>query len=301
MKMALGVLVLLFFASCSTTPTKKYKEVKNDEFSEIESSDFTSVRQVPYRSINDVFKGVAGEHDSLSSESIGRLPISKLRLISDEEGPISKVVSLCYQEEYEKAFAIIDEAYGRYKQHPSYWNAVGNCYFKKGDSRKAYLFYNKASEINPGYAPPINNIGVFYLWENKEQKAFEAFKKAVSLNNSARTPRFNLAQLYLRFGFLDHAKRIFRTLRSYNRDDGDVNSGLAICYLFQGKLDVALRMFESLDNKVLEQPHVGLNYAVALKLSGKLGESHEVFNNIRLQQLGKLEQYYTRVEKFIGL
>lgn len=63
---------------------------------------------------------------------------------------------------------------------PAY-STIGDMYHLKGDSKKAYKYYEKALKINPDYAPVLNNYAYYLSEEGKNlKKAYKMSKKAVA-------------------------------------------------------------------------------------------------------------------------
>ncbi|MCY4524213.1 MAG: tetratricopeptide repeat protein, partial [Halobacteriovoraceae bacterium] len=202
----------------------------------------------------DGFRKKLGEYDVLARESAVRFSDSRLDELLDDGHALSQVTASCIQEDFSKGFDILDENYLKYKKHPAYWNQMGSCYFHKGELDKAVLYYNKSREINPRYAPPLNNLGVIYQNKGLDQKALVAFKKTLKLDSKALTPSFNLAQLYLKYGMIKRALAIYSKLYKANDADNDVINGMANCYLMQGKINNALRFFAKIDYDVIKRP-----------------------------------------------
>lgn len=298
-------LILLFLFSCAGETVKPQAKVADQEleheYAYIKNSDFVPVPEVKYEEYQDLFPADLSENDSLTKESIARLPPQKLEQVAQTGDPISSAISLCYQRRFDQAFKIFDDIYSKYKAHPSYWNQMGSCYYLQNNLRKAILFYNKARDLNPRYAPAINNVGVIYLKQGKNQKSLVAFKRALEINGFAVTPLFNLAQLYLKYGFVDDALKMFTSLSKQKQGDPDVMAGLANSYLLKGDLNAALNNYAIIDQNFLSRPNIGLNYAVALKLAGKQAEAQQVFRRVNTSELGALRNYHRKVATYIGM
>ena len=98
-----------------------------------------------------------------------------LKSISETQDPISKIISLCYRREYEDAEKVMDDVYKQYKNHPSYWNQVGTCYYLRGDLRKALLYYKELTKFRDSLVSvetdeKVAEIDVKYQTEKKEKE-----------------------------------------------------------------------------------------------------------------------------------
>ncbi|MCK5884118.1 MAG: hypothetical protein KAG61_10530 [Bacteriovoracaceae bacterium] len=297
MKNILILLVIVLMAvSCASTPKE---EKKGDLLSEIENIDFMPKKAVPYVARADAFKGEISRYDSISNESVNRLPQPKLEKMEDPKDPINSGISLCYRGMYQRAFKVFDNAYERYKTHPGYWNQVGSCYLIKKDYRKALLYYNKALGVQSKYAPAINNFGVLYLRQGKDQLAIEAFKKASKINSFSLTPMFNLAHLYLKYGALNKAYNILHVLYKKNKNDVDVLSALGSYNLMLGNAKNAVGFFKKIDESHLKRADIALNYAYALKKIGNTGDAKNIIKNLRTKDLEGYQNYYLSVKKYV--
>lgn len=301
MKIIIAFIILYLLTGCSSSSKKAQRKIQNvDDVETIENIDFKVKKQIPFSADEDYFK-----HKDLKSsdiffdESIYRLQNADLTQLNDDEDPVTRVISLCYQRKFHEAYKIAENFYIELKAHPSYWNQIGTCYFLEGNNQKARLFYNKSLEINKNYTPALNNLGVLYLQENKDQKAFLAFKMAKENNSFSLTPLFNMAQLYIKYSFLKEGCEIFNILHSRDKSDYDVIAGLASCQLFKNRVSESVMLFSRLPDSYLKRSDVVLNYAVALKLMKKDDEAKKILSNIKENELVSGKEYYAKVAKFI--
>lgn len=306
MKKLLPLLILL--SACSSVPSGIYRKSAADEnvmpeedYSWVDQLNFDKKNETKYRADTDEFK-ISSEEEShaLVKESLAGL--SQLRLeeiVAKVDDVLVKMNIKCYQNKFEEGFKIADDIYGQYKNNTSYWNQVGTCYYLKSDYAKAILFYNKSRDLDPKFAPPVNNLGVVYVRQGKFQKALAAFKKASELSTFSVTPTYNLAHLYLRFGTVGKALPIFQGLQKKSPQDIEVNSAVASANLLKGDYASAIQIYSTFDKEALAKPNVGLNYAVALKLSNRPLDAQTVLGNVTASTSADSKEYAQRVEKFI--
>ncbi|MBK26659.1 MAG: hypothetical protein CME70_21845 [Halobacteriovorax sp.] len=297
------LVILILNLGCSSNEkskgTKKELTPEDKEFGWIENSAFEKVDEVAFNSNQDLFEQVSSD-DSLSKESISRLPTPKIEEVASSNDPVSQGIGKCYGKNFTEADKIFEANYKRYKNNPAYWNQVGTCQFLKGEYRKALLFYNKARTLNANYAPPVNNIGVIHQRQGRDQKALAAFKKAVELNKFSLTPIFNLAQLYLKYGFVDKSQNIFKTLYNKNSDDIDVLNALGTGQLLKENYSVSINYFSKIPRGKLSNPKYGLNFAIALKAGGRVKDAKAVFDRIDTKSMGDLGGYYNKVGRYLN-
>lgn len=297
------LLLILLLSSCASSTTKDSSNGSStsEDFSWIENSDFLPTKEISYSPSRDKFTSDVRSVDSISVESISRVPAPRLMSVVEEDSPISQMIGNCYQKKFDKAFSIMDKHYQKYKTHPAFWNQVGTCFLLKGEIRKSILYYNKSIAVKRDYGPAINNLGVLYLREGREQKALAAFQKAADVNSFSVTPIFNMSHLYLKYGLVDDARELLVALFRRNNSDQDVLTGLGTVYLMQGKAKDAVNVFSRLEESTLRNANSAINYAIALKAIGRVVDAKTILNNIDRKTLGGMSEYYSKVGSYIGL
>jgi len=156
------IILLLLLISCATTDSGGGASA-DKEFAWIENSDFNQESAIRFNPREDEFPTEIANIDSLSKESLARLPEPKLETVIDGGDVISQVAGLCYQRRFNDSLSVFRKNYEKYNLNPSFWNQMGTCHLLQGNYRKALLFYNKSRDLKKDYAPPVNNIGVLYL------------------------------------------------------------------------------------------------------------------------------------------
>lgn len=307
MNSSVQILVLtfvLFFTACSSTTRVGEKiDLDDKDLAWLENSDFVPTPTVPYRADQDFFSSriiASGDGDSLSRESLSRFESNRLRqVVRESDDPISQIIGLCYQGNFDNGFRLIDQVYEKYKNHPSYWNQLGSCYFLLGDLSKALLYYNKSRSIDSNYAPAINNIGVIYQRQGLDQKALKAFEEATSQNSFSLTPSFNLSQIYLKYGFASKARRILAGFYQNNKNDIDVLNGMATSFLLEGDAERAVSFYSQIPRSEHRRPEIGLNFSLALKRIGREQDANTIFSQVNRTEATALGNYYFEVESYL--
>jgi len=302
MKVVACILWLSTLISCSTTEqdNRQLDAFLEIDFEAIKNDDFREVTEIPYKSYQDAYPQEFSPKDVLAKESLARLAEPKLEEADSSLEPLTKGMSLCYQKKIKEAFDFFDKIYFKYRGHPSYWNQIATCYLLDGNERKAYLYYNKAMDIDTKYVPAINNIGVLRLREGQVSKALLAFNDAVKVNSFALTPIFNLAQVYLQYGMTENARKNYYVLFKKNNMDVDVLSGIANSYLLEEEYSKAIQYFEMIDRKSPKYENVAINYAVALHFANNNKRAKEIFDLVEKDNLKYSKNYYNKVERLLG-
>ncbi len=285
-------LLLIVVTGCAMN---QKKEVDLDNIS---NKDFDKEKAQKFDYRRDFFTGVSSENaQALQDESLYR--INSFDSEVKGEDVLTSIVFNCHKGNYDKAFGIIEVQNERYRENPSFWNQVGTCFLLKGERRKALMFYNKALEFQPNFAPALNNIGLMYRKEGNDQKAEVAFSKAVKNSNFSKTPRFNLAQLYLDYGLFNDAIKEFKVLE--DSKDVDVFAGLGSAYLMAGDYENSIRYFKMIDEDFYEWPYIGINAALAFYKAGDKDEARDILDDIDEDKLGPYKGYYEESKKKVGL
>ncbi|OUR98926.1 hypothetical protein A9Q84_05810 [Halobacteriovorax marinus] len=298
------LITLLQLVGCSSSSTNKDVASPSsgsiEEFSWIENTDFNKTPEIPFNQRQDVFSGEISTTDSLSTESLARVPAPKLQVITGPKDILAAGITYCYKRDFTNGLKIFKDNYKKYKSHPGYWNLLGTCYYLQGETRKALLFYNKSRDLKKNYAPPINNIGVIYQYQGLEQKALAAFKKASEVGSFSMTPMFNLGQLYLKYNLISDAKRIFQRLVNIKSSDVDATNGLATSYLKEGNSQMAVSLYSGLPSSAIEKPNVGITFSLALFNTGRQKDAKLVLASVKNDSLRQYSSYYNSVFQKIG-
>lgn len=285
-------ILLMIFTGCALNQTREIS------LEDVSNKDFEKPKAERYDFRRDYFSDVDSENaQALKDESLYR--VNSFDSEVKDGDVLTKIVYLCHKGEFNEAFGVIETENERYRKNPSFWNQVGTCYLLKGERRKALMFYNKALEFRPNYAPALNNIGLMYRKEGSDQKAEVAFSRAVKNANFSKTPRFNLAQLYLDYGLFNNAIKEFKVLEGSN--DVDVFAGLGSAYLMAGDYERAADYFKRIDEDFYERPYIGINAALALYKTGKKYEARDILDDIDEDELGPYKSYYEQSKKKVGL
>jgi tetratricopeptide (TPR) repeat protein len=288
----------LVLVGCASTSNEKSipAEVQN-----IKNSDFTAAKEIKYIKSQDSIrlpKDLANKANILKLESLDR---SKLYEDFKNETPLDKLAQTCYEKEFEDAKEQIQELEEKYRSNIIFWNQVATCFMLEKEYRKALLFYNKALEFNPSYAPVLNNIGVMYENQNQDEKALLSYQRAIKADKYARTPKLNAALLYLEYSLYSKAQNILSGLNKLDVNDNEVLNAYATSLLMSGNTQSALSLYKRIDKDLFEIPSFGLNYAMALYISDNKKKSIDIFEDIDIDKKDLTYSYYLNVKSVLGV
>lgn len=284
--------ILLVSCASSNKPTEGKK------LDDIAREDFKAVKPVAYNRKDDKLVNVKSQYTAASNaESIERI----MKYDGDVElkGEIGSIARYCYENEFSRAYDLVQKLNKKYINNPIFWNQVGTCFLLEGNRRKALLFFNKAISIRSSYTPSLNNLGVMYMREMDYSRALVAFTKAKESNTFARTPRLNLSNLYLNFGLYEQAISELNSLYKMSNKDVDVLSMLGTSYLMANDAKRAREYFILINKDLLEEVHIGLNFAMTEFELGNKERARDLYDDIDTDKLGTWSEYYKAVGKII--
>lgn len=107
-------------------------------------------------------------------------------------------------------------------------------YFNEGvrliqhnEHHQAIKAFEKASEINPSYAPTYFNIGIIQLALGNHQEAEKNFERTISHNNTHSKAYTNLATLYMSQNRFQEAITCYNKIIELNNADASIHVSLA--------------------------------------------------------------------------
>jgi tetratricopeptide (TPR) repeat protein len=160
---------------------------------------------------------------------------------------------------------------------------LGNALFQKGKEDEAIAQYQKAVEINPGYAEARNNLGNVLLQQGKVDEAIVQLQRALEIKPDFADAHNNLGNALLQQGKVDEAmEHVLRALQ-INSDSANAHDILGNAFLQKGNVDGAI-----------------LEYQAALQLNPHYAEAWYNLGNARLRQ-GKLDEAIAQYEKALEI
>jgi len=151
-------------------------------------------------------------------------------------------------------------------------NNLGFVLADQGRTTEAAEHYQKALEINPGYAEADNNLGRIFLDEGRLEEAKEYFQRAIQIKPGAAAAHNNLGIVLAGKGDPAGAFQRYQKAIELNPDYAEAYNNLAILLASQG------RFAES-----------ETNYQTALALKPDYAQAHDNFG-ILLARTGRLAE-----------
>jgi len=160
-------------------------------------------------------------------------------------------------------------------------NFIGLTYRDKGLLDKSIKHFKKAIELNPGYAPAINNLGTVYILKEDWDAAIEAFEGITqdALYATPHYPLYNLGLVYYKKKEYGTAEKYYkRVLQHYDsgmkKDYWYVKTmrDLGILYMVMDRKPEAVSVLKKAVNEVPDVPGAAdlyFNLGKAYSLAGE--------------------------------
>jgi tetratricopeptide (TPR) repeat protein len=148
---------------------------------------------VPYRKKTDFFKNTDNSQIAGETLEIDWSP-------GYEEEDLFEISNICKEIKDQKEIAQLSKYFKAYREHASYWNVIGICFFKLKRLNEAKLFFNRSMEQVKNYAPALNNLALIEIENRRYNEGFRIFQEALKNKKKSDTIRYNLALLLHKFG-----------------------------------------------------------------------------------------------------
>jgi tetratricopeptide (TPR) repeat protein len=162
-------------------------------------------------------------------------------------------------------------------------NNLGYVLAEQGLVAEAVGHYQKALDINPGYAEADNNLGRIFLDEGRLDEAKEYFQRAIKIKPGAAEAHNNLGIVLARQGDSAGAFQHYQKAIELNPDYAEAHNNLAIVLASQG------RFAES-----------ETNYQTALALKPDYAQAHDNFGILQARQ-GRLAEAMKHFQKALEI
>jgi tetratricopeptide (TPR) repeat protein len=146
----------------------------------------------------------------------------------------------------------VDEAIARFQRalqlDPGYaeaHNNLGNALLQKGAVDEAIAQFQNALQINPGLAVAHYDLGIALLRRGAVNDAIFQYQQALQINPDYADAHNNLGNALLQKGAVDDAITHFQTALQINPDYADAHNNLGNALLQKGAVDDAITHFQT--------------------------------------------------------
>ncbi len=269
------LIIFVFFISCAgleedSSSNEPRVEKKTQEIIKKK----TPPRSVSYSASSDKIR--IANLGSFNSETLDGINPGVVTKTNDE---ILEITKLCRSGQASSGQSKAATLHNKYSKWPTYWNAIGLCYYIQNNNYSAKIFFNKALEIKSNFAPAKNNLGLIAIRERNWFVARDQFKAAARINPSSQVSNFNLGRLYLAFGHGEKAITHFSRVKDKNFYNKNVVGKHAMAYSMSGKHQKAISLFSKTSSSS-EAMKLFKSYSYA-----KLGKKQEAKTIISTMQV----------------
>ncbi len=263
MKQLVCILLIALFGSCAS----------NEKSSSL-SEDFKVTKELPYKGD---FEKIISERSGFFKETTDGLEDEPLN--SDD---IIDITTNCRDRNFSDGLEAASRIYGRYKKWPTYWNAIGICYYLNSDFYKAKLYFNRALEANTKYAPALNNLGLLLIKNSEWEAALLAFKSALKRSPKSQVINYNIGRLYLAYGHGSKALKHFIKINDSQFYRERLAPLMGVAHSLAGQHSKAINILESLYQEETSNELVKLYFAHSLKSTGKRARAKKVLGSLAI-------------------
>ncbi len=160
---------------------------------------------------------------------------------------------------------------------------LGVALLEKGDDEQAMGLYQKAIDLNPGYAPAQYNLADGLLQKGQVDQAIALFQKALEINPSLSRAHDNLGNALLQKGLVDEAITQYRKAIELKPLYAQAHYNLGLALMNKGQQDLAMAEFQR-----------------ALVINPQLAEAHNSVGEILVKR-GQLDQAIEEYQEAISL
>jgi protein O-mannosyl-transferase len=161
-------------------------------------------------------------------------------------------------------------------RNPNCWmaqNNLGNALLQKGQLDEAIAHYQKAFEIQPGYAEARNNLGNALLQKGQLDAAIAQFQSVLETQPGFAMAHYNLGTALLLKGQMDEAIVQFKKTLEIQPDYANARINLGSALLQKGQLDAAIAQFQKALEVQPDFPEAHNNLGNALLQKGQVDEA----------------------------
>lgn len=287
------LLIFMFFISCAGFE----EESDSPEVTSKSSQSSTDIqRKTPPQSAN-----YSASSDKLRVANLGSFNSETLDginpgLVAQSNDEILSITKLCRSGQASSGQAKAATLHNKYSKWPTYWNAIGLCYYIQNNNYSAKIFFNKALEIKSNFAPAKNNLGLIAIRERKWLLAKDLFKSASQLNPSSQVSNFNMGRLYLAFGHGEKASAHFSRIKDKNFYNKNVLGKHAMAYSMSGNHQRAISLFSKISGST-EAMQLFKSYSYA-KL-GKKREAQAIISRMQIRPENANYGLFSEVKRIV--
>jgi serine/threonine protein kinase/tetratricopeptide (TPR) repeat protein len=175
----------------------------------------------------------------------------------------------------EKRRVLVEELVGRYPREKRFHDELGQLYQGAGMVAEAQREYEKAIELDPIFASPVNGLAYMLAAQGLYDRAIETLQRYASLSPGDANPFDSMGEMYLLMGNLDESATRYREAIRVKPDFHSAYCSLGYVYALKEEYAEAIRSFEE---------------AAAIAPSPLLRALSRIWKSIFLRMIGRVRE-----------
>ena len=192
---------------------------------------------------------------------------------------IQSAVSFLNSGRIKEAVDVIEPLIKNFQNEPLLYNIRGVCNHSCQNYKVAIEDFQRAVELNPGYAEAYYNLGVSYGELSEIESAKESYKNALRINSNYPTAQNNLGQILLTQGEFDASIENFEWAIALKPDFAEAYNNLGNAFLGIEDLDNAIKSFKKAITLKPDFAIANNNLGIAYLRTGEKEIALEFFEN----------------------
>ena len=179
-----------------------------------------------------------------------------------------------------KRLYLLEQLVKKYPQEKRFHDDLGTIYHSKNRIPEAQKEFEKAIQLDPGFASPVNSLAYIYALKGLYDKAIETLQKYASLSPGDANPYDSMGEIYLQMGRLDESINKYREALRVEPTFYGAYNRLAYVYALEENYN---ECFKCIDSMLIAAPSIALKANTRawkcfyLDLAGRSRESlHEI-------------------------
>ena len=237
-----------------------------------------------------LIKGKIREAESIYLDILSSFPKNKdakdaLRTISNRKEaalPMNKIqlaISFINSGNIKEAIEIIEPLINNFPNESLLFNIRGVCNHSCQNYKVAIDDFQKAVELNSGYAEAYYNLGVSYGDLGEIESAKKAYKNALRINNNYPTAQNNLGQILFTQGEFKESISYFEWALKFKPDFAEAYYNLGNAYLSLEDLHNAIKLLKKAISVKPDFADAYNNLGIAYLRTGEQELASEFFEN----------------------
>jgi Flp pilus assembly protein TadD len=203
----------------------------------------------------------------------------------------------------DKAVTDSQQEYGLETDLARSYTNLGNAFYDLGNPGQAQVCYQKATQIDPGFAEARNNLGMALVRLNQLDEALASYREAVRLKTDYTDAYYNLGFLFINRAQWDDAVAVLQQAVRLQPDHADAYALLAYALCELARAEEAAHCFQEV---VRLKPncadaHWGLTYIRLLQGDfDKAWPEYESWCRLKQRPVGESDQPCWNGSSFVG-